>query len=104
VLFALGPGCPEAAPSAPGPSYAEARAVVQGHCVSCHSEQPTIPAFPIAPGGVRFDTAAEMQQYAERIRVRTLLERTMPLLNKTSMTEDERTVLAHWVEHGARGP
>jgi uncharacterized membrane protein len=50
------------------------------------------------------DTATQMQQFAERIKVRTALDRTMPLLNKTGMTEDERGVLARWVEHGARGP
>jgi len=103
VLFALGAGCREAATSPLAPSYAEARAVVESHCVSCHSEHPTIPAFPIAPSGVLLDTSSQMQQYAERIRVRTVLDRTMPLLNKTGMTEDERSVLARWVEHGAKG-
>jgi uncharacterized membrane protein len=78
--------------------------VVDNHCVSCHSEEPTIPAFPIAPAGVALDTAAQMQRYAERIKVRTALDRTMPLLNKTQMTEHERYVLAAWVEGGAKGP
>jgi len=103
-LLGLGPGCREAATSPLGPSYAEARAVVEGHCVSCHSEHPSIPAFPIAPSGVALDTPKQMQEYAERIKVRTALDRTMPLLNKTGMTEGERDVLARWVESGARGP
>jgi len=104
ALLALGPACRKTSASGPAPSYAEARAVVQDHCVSCHSEQPTIPAFPIAPGGVVLDTPTQMRQYAERIKVRTVLDRSMPLLNKTGMTERERTVLARWVEDGAKSP
>jgi uncharacterized membrane protein len=103
-VVALAPGCREATTSAQAPSYAEARAVIEAHCVSCHSEQPSLPAFPIAPMGVLLDTPTQMQQYAERIKARTVLDRTMPLLNKTGMTEDERGLLASWVEHGARGP
>lgn len=105
ALVAVGCGCGEAASPSPSPaaSYAEARAVIDTHCVSCHSEQPTISAFPIAPSGVIFDTPEQMQQYAERIRLRTN-DGTMPLLNKTGMTEHERAVLGRWAEGGARGP
>jgi len=103
LLVAVGSGCREAASPPPAASYAEARAVIGTHCVSCHSEQPTVPAFPIAPSGVVFDTPEQMQQYAERIRLRTN-DGTMPLLNKTSMTEYERGVLGRWAEGGARLP
>jgi uncharacterized membrane protein len=104
ALLTLGSGCQQTSASGPAPGYTEARAVVQNHCVSCHSEQPTIPAFPIAPAGVLLDTAAQMRQYAERIKVRTVVDRSMPLLNKSGMTEHERTVLARWVEDGAKSP
>lgn len=104
LALAFGSDCADAPPAVPAASYAEARVVVDRHCVSCHSEQPTVPAFPIAPGSVLLDTAAQMQQYAERIRVRTVLDPTMPLLNKTGMTEHERGVLGRWVEGGAKGP
>jgi uncharacterized membrane protein len=75
---------------------------VNQHCIGCHSERPTVPAFPIAPGGVVFDTAADMVKHAERIRVRVLVERTMPLMNKTGMTDSERQLLADWVASGSR--
>ena len=90
--------------ASPAVSYAEARAVVDQHCVACHSEHPTVPAFPIAPGGLVLDTADQMQRYAEVMRVRTVVKRDMPLLNKTHMTDGERAVLNGWVEGGARGP
>ncbi len=77
--------------------------MVDRHCVSCHSERPTVPAFPIAPGDVSLDTAEQMQRRAERLMARTL-DGTMPLLNKTGMTERERSIIRRWVEAGAKGP
>lgn len=84
--------------------YAEARTVVNRRCVECHSQQPTNHAFPIAPRGVMLDTARQMKQYARRIEVRVAVERTMPLANMSGMTDEERWVLAHWVETGAKVP
>jgi len=84
------------------PPYSEARRVVDRHCIGCHSEHPTVPAFPIAPGGVVFDTPADMVKYSERIRIRVAVEQTMPLMNKTGMTDSERSLLAGWVASGAR--
>lgn len=84
--------------------YPEARSVVLEHCIQCHSEHNTVPAFPIAAGGIRLDTAEEMRRSAERIRVRAVVQQDMPLLNKTGMTADERAVLARWIEAGAAVP
>lgn len=84
--------------------YAEARAVVNHRCIECHSQHPANRAFPIAPQGVRLDTALEMKQYAARIESSVAVERTMPLANMSGMTEEERQVLARWVEAGAKVP
>jgi uncharacterized membrane protein len=93
--------CVAACDAAPRvPKYSEARRLVDQHCVSCHSEHPTERAFPIAPGGIVFDTATDMVKHAERIRVRVAVERTMPLMNKTGMTDAEREFLASWVTAG----
>jgi uncharacterized membrane protein len=85
-------------------TYAEARAVVNRRCVECHSEKPTNRAFPIAPKGVKLDTAQQMQQYAQRIDATAALERTMPIANMSGMTDEERRVLGRWVETGAKIP
>jgi uncharacterized membrane protein len=84
--------------------YTEARTVVNRRCIECHSERPTSRAFPIAPQGVMLDTALQMKQYARRIQVRVAEERTMPLANMSDMTDEERSVLARWVEMGAKVP
>jgi uncharacterized membrane protein len=86
----------------PVPGYTEARAIVDRHCVGCHSAHPVEPAFPIAPGGVRLDTAGEMQRHAARILARTVVDPSMPLLNRSGMTAEERRTLGAWVEGGAR--
>ncbi len=83
-------------------SYAEARAIVNRRCLECHSGKPTNRAFPIAPRGVMFDTAGQMQQYARRIEASVTVEHSMPIANMTGMTEDERRILGRWVEAGAK--
>ena len=84
--------------------YAEARTVVNRRCIGCHSEHPTNRAFPIAPKGVKLDSALQMKQYARRIKARAAVERTMPLANMSGMTDEERWVLGRWVETGAKTP
>jgi uncharacterized membrane protein len=91
-------------PQARAASYQQARAVIARHCLGCHSEWPTVPAFPIAPDGFSFDTAEQMRRHAARIKQRTVVDRTMPLLNKTGMTDAERELLGSWVDAGARTP
>jgi uncharacterized membrane protein len=83
-------------------SYAAAHEVVKRHCLSCHSQRNSEVAFPLAPGGVVFDSPADMHRFADRIMLRAAVERTMPLLNKTGMTDGERELLRRWVEQGAR--
>jgi uncharacterized membrane protein len=104
ALSLAGAGYVLARPSMAQPSYAEARALVEKHCVSCHSDRPTVAAFPVAPASVELDTPEQMRAHAARIRVRTAVEKTMPFLNKTAMSDAERRMLAAWVEAGAPVP
>jgi uncharacterized membrane protein len=48
-----------------------------------------------------FDTPVQIKAMAERIHFRAIQTRTMPLGNKTGMTEDERQLLGRWLEAGA---
>jgi uncharacterized membrane protein len=99
LLAVAGPVCRRE-----GPPYSVARAMVDRHCIGCHSVRPTVAAFPIAAGGLALDTVELMQRYATRIKVRVVQQRDMPLLNKSDMTDDERTLLGAWVDSGASGP
>lgn len=82
--------------------FATARRVMERRCFTCHSQHPTNPSFPEPPAGVRFDDPDRMVALAERIRVRAVDTRTMPLGNLTGMTEAERDTLAAWIALGAK--
>jgi uncharacterized membrane protein len=81
--------------------YMRAREIVSSRCVPCHSESPTDDIFKIAPNNVRFDTAEQMKLLAPRIKERACNLKTMPLANRTQMTDDERAQLGAWVDQGA---
>ena len=79
-------------------SFEEARSIIDRRCTACHSTAPAIAEFGAAPGGVSFDDPARIRALAERIRVRAIDTRTMPLGNRTNMTERERALLGRWVD------
>jgi uncharacterized membrane protein len=93
---------PKAAPGSDTvPSFAAVRSVVAQRCQPCHSQYQSDRTFGPAPGGVTFDTPESIARLAERIRVRAVETRTMPLANKTGMTDEERALLARWITAGA---
>lgn len=95
---------PQAAPVVSGErvSFTTVELVIGQRCVPCHSANPTDKSPPLPPPGIRFDTADEIKTFAERIKARAVVSRTMPLNNKTGMTDEERDLLARWLMQGAR--
>src|SRR5438128_92205 len=83
------------------PSFAAVRSVIAQRCQPCHSQCQSDRTFGPAPGGVTFDTPESVARMAERIRVRAIETKTMPLANKTGITDAERDVLARWIAAGA---
>jgi len=74
---------------------------VQTRCQTCHSQTPTNPSFVSPPLGVMLDTPERIQAYAERMYVRAVQTKTMPLGNLTGVTDDERALLGAWIAQGA---
>ncbi len=72
------------------------QSIMVNRCTACHSAAPTHPTAPVAPNGVAFDTAAQMQTWAQAIYDRVVVNQTMPLANLTQMTEDERAIVGLW--------
>ena len=83
------------------PPFHAVRAVIAQRCQPCHSQYQSDRTFGPAPGGVTLDTPEAIARYAERIRVRAVETKTMPLANKTGITEDERALLGRWIAAGA---
>ena len=79
-------------------AFEEVQSVVMHRCTTCHSAQPTHPAFPAAPGGVVLDTGEQILAEAQRIHQQTVLTRVMPIGNLTSITEDERALIDRWYQ------
>ncbi len=85
----------------PPVAFAEVQAIINRHCIACHSSAPTDAVFTIAPAGVIFETPEQIQRFAARIKERAVVTRTMPFGNQTGMTEAERTLLGAWIDQGA---
>lgn len=103
VPFGKAEGVANAAAAAGPPvSFANVRTVIQERCTSCHSASPKDTVFTTAPNGVVFDSPEQIHLYAERIASRAVMSKTMPLANRTNMTDDERALLGRWVAQGAK--
>jgi uncharacterized membrane protein len=105
TLTARTPGAVPAGPDLRGAAlvpFAEARAIIERRCVTCHAAKPTNPSFPEPPSGVILEDPQRIQSLAARIMVRAVVTKTMPLGNLTGMTEDERRALGAWIVQGAR--
>jgi uncharacterized membrane protein len=82
-------------------SFAQVRPIIAERCVACHSAHPSDDIVTRAPNGVAFDTPAEIKAYVDKIHARVVETETMPLGNKTGMTQAERGVLGRWIAEGA---
>ncbi len=82
--------------------FARAQEIIVQRCISCHSAHPTDDVFTVAPSGVIFDTPEQIAAMASRISERAIVTRTMPFLNKTQMSEEERAELQVWIDGGAK--
>lgn len=91
------------APASPASavSFPIVRGIVTLRCSTCHAQKPTNQAFAAAPGGIAFDTAAEIQGSAAMIKA-VVGTGTMPPGNTTGMTAEERALIAHWDSRSAR--
>ncbi|MBA3646738.1 MAG: urate hydroxylase PuuD [Gemmatimonadaceae bacterium] len=98
---ALGSAASGAASNAPV-TFAEVRHIIDRRCTQCHSATPTDPVFTAAPLGVMFDTPEQIEARKARILERAVVTKTMPLGNKTGMTEQERAMLKRWLAAGGR--
>jgi len=77
-------------------AFEEVRSIVQHRCMTCHSAEPTHPAFPAAPGGVILDTDVQIVAEAQRIHQQTVVTRVMPIGNLTGISDAERDILDRW--------
>ncbi|EAQ99156.1 urate hydroxylase PuuD [Congregibacter litoralis] len=75
-----------------------AHGIIRERCTSCHAANPSDDVFTTPPGGVMLDTVEQMQQWSPRIKARSIDSHDMPFMNKTNMTDEERGIVAQWIE------
>ncbi len=85
----------------PTVSYATVETIVNARCVSCHAAKPSSPMFAAPPQGITYDTPEQVQRHAERMFIRAVTTKTMPLGNLTGMTDEERELFGAWFAQGA---
>ncbi|MFC6632877.1 urate hydroxylase PuuD [Microbulbifer taiwanensis] len=72
-------------------------ALIERHCVACHSQTPTQPGFVAPPAGVALDTERQLALQKAKIQ-EVVASGYMPLGNMTGMTAEERQLIAAWSE------
>lgn len=83
-------------------SFAEVQHIVATRCAVCHAAKPSFDGIEEAPKGVMLDTPSRIAALAPQIYQQAVGTRAMPLNNLTGITEQERQVIAQWVEGGAK--
>jgi uncharacterized membrane protein len=92
------------APQSAAPPFSTVQALVETHCIACHSLRPTHDGFTAPPEGVVFDTPEHIKMYAPRMYDMAVASHAMPLGNETGMTDAERAKLGAWIKAGAVTP
>lgn len=72
------------------------RPIIESHCTTCHSQNPTHIAFPAAPSGVMLDTDEQIIAEALRIHQQTVVLKAMPIGNLTGISDQERALIDAW--------
>lgn len=82
--------------------YSRAQTIITTRCVPCHSANNTEPMYPVAPKGVMLDTTDRIKAMADQIYHFSVATETMPFINRTNMTKEERAELGKWYSDGAK--
>lgn len=85
-------------------AWSQVKVILEARCVSCHAQKPANPAFAAAPSGLMLEDPAVVVFNKEKILLRAVDSKTMPLGNMTGMTDEERVVLGRWIDQGAKVP
>ena len=78
------------------PSTAEVMPVIQARCVTCHAPEPDHAGFAAAPLGVLLDREEAVELQDLMIFNAVVVRQSMPLANATSMSDEERELIARW--------
>jgi uncharacterized membrane protein len=78
--------------------FHQVKPIFEQRCNTCHGSNPTDDIIKIAPGGMIFEEENVTKTYLSRIYQQVNVAKSMPLANKTGITEDERAMIGAWVQ------
>jgi len=82
--------------------FARAEEIITQRCLPCHSPHPTDSMFSAPPKNVMFDTPDRIEAMVSKIKELVVVNQTMPFLNRTNITDEERAELGKWIDQGAK--
>ena len=82
-------------------TFEQVNAIIQKRCIVCHSATPADAVWKVAPNGVKYDTKEQIFSLKDKIFQRVVVSKNMPFANQTGMTQEERDVIACWVQQQA---
>lgn len=71
--------------------------ILAQRCFACHSTKNTDDVYTIAPRDTVFEREDQVRARGDKIHLHVVVAKSMPLGNKTQMTEDERAILDRWL-------
>ena len=103
VMFVSGLSRAAEAPAAPAKvTFARVEDIVISRCSMCHMPEPVWDGVRVPPKGVVLDTPEAIRLHARQIYVQAVMTHAMPPGgNITEISDEDRKVLAAWVEAGA---
>ena len=98
------PSAPSAenASATPAQLFAGVQNVMQDRCTVCHANSPTQPGFSAPPKGVVLESADDILRQALAIHQQSVVTKAMPIGNLTQITDEERALIDHWYQSGAK--
>ncbi len=82
-------------------AWSDVEPIFQARCQRCHSRFPTDPAFRAPPNGIVLEEHEQVARLKDRIKLRVVSLRNMPLGNVTNITDAERARIGAWIDQGA---
>jgi len=78
-------------------SFEQIQPILQNRCNTCHGRHPTDDLFNEPPKGLILETETQMRLVLPQLHQQVVVAKTMPLINKTKMTDEERAILSAWI-------
>jgi uncharacterized membrane protein len=98
VYMTAATGLPVVSENQPKVEFAAVHAIIQTRCLQCHSSHPTDDTWHTPPNGVILESEELFRARADKVQLHVVVAKSMPLGNKTGMTDEERAVIARWLK------